>query len=106
MKEYTLQQDLHLMCVTAQSFPEGIGAAFDSLTGMLPDTKDRTFFGISTPVKEGGMLYKAAVLQTSEGESEQYACDAFILPKGKYLTETLKDWRKQEDMIGKTFRKM
>lgn len=106
MEEYTLQQNLPLLCVAAHSFPEGIGAAFDSLTAMLSDTKDRSFFGISYPDTKGGMIYQAAVLQTSEDESRQYACDTFTLPKGRYLTETVKDWRKQEEMIGMTFRKM
>lgn len=106
MKEYTFTEDVALIAVTARSFPEGIGEAFNTLMRMLPDSQERVFFGISYPDQEGGLLYKAAVSQAFDGECEQYDCETFVLSKGKYLTETVKNWRGQEEKIGLTFRKL
>lgn len=106
MKEYTFTEDVALIAVTAQSFPEGIGEAFNTLMRMLPNSQVRVFFGISYPGQEGGMIYKAAVSQAFDEESEQYDCETYVLSKGKYLTETVKNWRGQEDKIGLTFKKL
>jgi hypothetical protein len=46
------------------------------------------------------------VLESFEGEAEQYQCDTFIIKKGEYLVETLKNWKKNEASIGITFKKM
>jgi hypothetical protein len=106
MKEYTFTEDVALIAVTAQSFPEGIGEAFNTLMRMLPDSQERVFFGISYPNKERGLIYKAAVSQAFDGESEQYNCETFVLSKGKYLTETVKNWRGQVEKIGLAFRNL
>ena len=55
--------------------------------------------------RDGDMIYKAAVLESFEGEAEKLGCEKFIIEKGEYLIETLKDWKKDESQIGLTFRK-
>ena len=97
---------MKIFCVTAKSFPYGIKQAFGSLISLLPSVEDRIFFGISYQSTEGEMIYKAAVLQSFEGEAEKLGCEKFTIEKGEYLTETLKDWKKDESMIGLTFRKL
>jgi hypothetical protein len=105
MEIYTLKNDLKIFCVTAKSFPYGIKQAFGLLINRLPSTDGRTFFGISFQDKAGDMIYKAAVLELFEGEAEKLGCEKFTIEKGEYLAETLKDWKKDESMIGLTFRK-
>jgi len=102
---YNLKEDLKLFCVTAKSFPYEIKQAFGSLISLLPDVEGRTFFGIAYQKNDGTMIYKAAVLEAYEGEAEKLNCEKFIIEKGEYLTETLKDWKKDETMIGLTFKK-
>jgi hypothetical protein len=106
MKVYTLNRDMKIFCVTAESFPYQIKQAFSSLISLLPSIEDRTFFGISYQSTEGDMIYKAAVLESFEGEAEKLGCEKFTIEKGEYLTETLKHWKKDESMIGVTFRKL
>jgi predicted transcriptional regulator YdeE len=105
MEIYTLKKDMEIVCVTAKSFPYEIKQAFGSLISLLSSIEDRTFFGIAYQNKEGDMIYKAAVLESYDGEAEKLGCEKFTIEKGEYLTETLKDWKKDESRIGLTFRK-
>ena len=97
---------MKIFCVTAKSFPYDIKGAFGSLISKLPSIEDRTFFGVSYQTMSGEMIYKAAVLESFNGESEQYACESFTIQKGEYITETLKNWRQDEESIGTTFKKL
>jgi hypothetical protein len=106
MEKYHLKEDVKIFSVIAKSFPEGIGEAFKTLEKKLPTKESRTFYGISSKNEKGVIIYKAAVSESFEGEGEQYGCESFIIKKGKYLTETLKDWRKNEKIIGDTFMKL
>ncbi len=96
---------MKIFCVTAKSFPYEIKQAFGALINLLPTTEGRTFFGIAYQNNEGDMIYKAAVLESFEGEGKKLDCEEFTIEKGQYLTETLKDWKKDESMIGTTFKK-
>jgi hypothetical protein len=106
MEKYNLENDLKIFCVTAKSFPEGIMEAFTTLKNILPSAEGRTFFGISCGSKDGNIIYKAAVLETYEGEGEKYRCETFIVKKAVYLAETLINWRKNVKIIGDTFMKL
>jgi hypothetical protein len=102
MENYSLKDDLKVFCVAAKSFPDGVQQAFLTLEKMLPSIADRSFLGISS-MKGGVIVYKAAVLESYEGEGEKNGCETFIIKKGEYLTETIVDWRKQEARIGLVF---
>lgn len=106
MEVYTLEKDMKIICVTAKSFPYDIKKAFHSLIGMLPSIEGRTFMGISYQTKSGEILYKAAVLELFRGESKRYNCEPYTIRKGEYISETLKNWRKDESSIGITFKKL
>jgi len=105
MEIYTLKKDLEIFCVTARSFPYEIKQAFGALINLLPGIEGRTFFGIAFEDKNGDMIYKAAVLESFAGEAEKLGCEKFTIEKGEYLAETLKDWKKDESQIGRTFKK-
>src|SRR5688572_5315760 len=105
MEKYNLKEDMKLFYVTARSFPQGIGEAFDLLNAKLPKPDGRIFFGISNKFK-GEIIYKAAVLETYEGEGKKLGFETFTVKKGEYLTKTIKDWRKHEQVIGETFMKL
>lgn len=106
MEIFILKKDMRIFCVTAKFFPYDIKEAFGSLINMLPSIENRTFFGISYQTNSGEMIYKAAVLESFNGESKSYNCEPFTIPKGEYIVETLKDWRKDEASIGITFKKL
>jgi hypothetical protein len=109
MEKYNLDHDIKVFYITAKSFPDGIGAAYQKLHALLPNTEGRQFYGISYldgSIGKGHIIYKAAVEEAYAGEAEKYGCEAFIIKKGTFLSETLMDWRKDEIIVGKTFQNM
>jgi len=105
MEKYILTDDLRVFGVQVESFPNGIGEAFDSLIKMLPGRFNRSFYGISY-MKDGAMVYIAAAEEKDKGEAQKYHCERYIVEKGEYLTETIRDWRKKTDHIGEVFHEM
>jgi|SRR6185437_2255365 len=104
MEQYYLPNDLKTFYVTASSFPHGVKAAFDKLQNMLPAIADQAFFGISyMEAGTNNIIYKAAVLESFDGEAEKYGCETFVIKRGEYLTQTIKDWMKEMGSIGPTF---
>ena len=105
MEIYYLKEDLKIFCATAKSFPYGIKQAFGALISKLQEIDGRVFFGVSYQSQQGDMIYKAAVLESYEGEGEKMGFEQLIIEKGEYLAETLKNWKKDETAIGMTFKK-
>jgi hypothetical protein len=101
---YQLHSDIKVLCVTASSFPEGIADAFQTLHSLLPSIDGREFFGISCPNQEGAIVYKAAVAELVPGESKQYSCETFLVPKGEYFGTLVSQFRKDVSLISKTFK--
>ena len=97
---------MKIFCVTAKSFPYDIKGAFGSLINKLPSIEGRTFFGVSCQTRKGEMIYKAAVLEMFDGETERYDCEPFTIRKGSYISETIKKWRQDETSIGTTFKRL
>jgi hypothetical protein len=105
-REYSIDKDRTVLCVTASSFPEGVQDAHKKLHSLFPATERRTFYGISYADKGGNIIYKAAADQLDEGEATQLNLETFTIRKGNYVSEVLKDWRRDEMSVGKTFRKL
>ena len=106
MEQVNLSEDIRVFYVQASSFPAGIEKAYQDLHAKLPIVKDRTFYGISYPDETGNIQYKAAVKELRPGEGKEYGLDNFLIPKGKYLSETIDDWRNDIAAIGRTFQQM
>jgi predicted transcriptional regulator YdeE len=105
MEIYNLKEDVKVFCTTAKSFPDGVQEAFITLEKML-SKEGRTFYGISHGSKDGGIIYKAAVSESFEGEAEKYGFETIIIKKGEYITETITDWRKKMQAFGPTFKRL
>ena len=106
MGKYNIDKDIKVFYVTAISFPEGVGGAFQKLLSFLPKPGDRLLYGISFPDEKGKIIYKAAVEEAFPGEGEQNGCETFTIKKGEYWSELLPDWRKDESIVGKTFQEL
>jgi hypothetical protein len=106
MEEYYIDRDIKVFYVTATSFPEGVGGAFQKLLSFLPKPNERLLYAISYPDEKGKIIYKAAVEESFPGEGEQNNCETFVIKKGKFWSELLVDWRKDESSVGKTFQKL
>jgi hypothetical protein len=106
MEKYKMVKDIIVMYVPAQSFPGGIQPAFEKLESKLPSTNDRTFFGISWAGKNGKIMYKAAAEEKYNGEGKNYELEIFTITKGTYISELIKDYKKDLSQIGDTFRQL
>jgi hypothetical protein len=106
MEKYWIDRDIRVFYVTATSFPEGVGGAFQKLFSFLPKPNERILYAISFPNERGQIIYKAAVEELFPGEGEQHGCETFLIKKGEYWSELLVDWRKDESSVGKTFQRL
>lgn len=103
MDKFNLDKDIRIFCVTAESFPEGIMAAFHKLHSIVPSNGKRRNFGISRPDSRGNIIYKAAVEESFEGEPDIKECETFIIKKGEYISVTVPDFMKDLKRIGDAF---
>jgi hypothetical protein len=106
MEEYILNEDIKVMCVTAESFPEGVLAAHQKLHALFPTDKQRRYFGISRPNQKRVIIYKAAVEEITDGEAEKFGLEAFTIKKGTFISELIPDFMKDVSQVGKTFEKL
>ena len=106
MEKYNIDRDIKVFYVTAVSFPLGVGGAFQKLLSYLPKPHEKVLYGISSPNEKGEIIYKAAVEESFPGEGEKNGCETFIINKGEYWGELLLNWRKNESIVGETFKKL
>ena len=105
MKIHTIEKDIKVVCLTAETFPEGIMAVHEKLHSMLPYSPGREYYGISWSNAKSGIIYKAASNILKEEETE-LGLELFTLKKGKYICETIKDYQQNIPAIKATFAKL
>ena len=102
MQQYTLNEDINVICQTVGSFPSGIKEAFEALIANF-GMAGREFYGISYLDEECGIIYKVAVSAFVDNEELKPGYEEFTIKKGNYLTETLKNWMAKTDKIKDIF---
>jgi predicted transcriptional regulator YdeE len=100
METKLIPEDIHVLCVTASSFPAGIMDAFQKLHQMVPGK--RTTYGLSWPGPTGEIIYKAAVDELP-GDSAIEGLEHFVIHSGTYLCVTIHNFMQDLPAIGNTF---
>lgn len=98
--------DIRVFGIPAATFPMGIHEAFTELRHRLAPIYHREFFGLQCLDINGRPVYYATATEQFPGEADQYACAAFMIPQGNYLTEILTGWRKKETMVHAAFMRL
>ena len=106
MDPYFLNTDINVLCVTANSFPDGIKPAFDELNSLIQSPEQRRIFGISYGDGKDNIIYKAAAEQKSEGEADNLGCESFTIKKGEYISMYIADFMNNIPAIGQAFQEM
>lgn len=106
MEKITLDRDIKVFYVTAKSFPAGIKDAADELHRIVPFSRERNYFGISRPENGGAIVYRAAAEEMENGEAKKFNCDTLLLKKGKYISLTVNDFRKDIMAIDGAFKEL
>jgi hypothetical protein len=102
----TLDRDIPVFYVTADSYPEGIMAAHESLRKLVPFSKERNYFGLSRPENGGSIVYRAAAQELTAGEGKTLGCDNLVIKKGTYTCITVKDYLNHLQDIELAFREL
>lgn len=105
MQQFTLNEDISVLYVQADSFPDGITAAFDQLFTILPKNNDRIIFGISH-LYDGQIIYKAGAEQKPGDEAIQTALKSLTIRKGVYISQLVKNFMQHISLIGSTFQEL
>jgi predicted transcriptional regulator YdeE len=106
MEKFTLNEEIRVMCVAAESFPEGIAAAHQKLDQVAPVASDRRHFGLSWGDDAGRIIYKAATEETEEGEAEKLGLETFTIKSGQYVQEQVEDFMQNIPTVAETFKKL
>jgi hypothetical protein len=101
----TVKEDIHLICVRAVSFPDGITEALQKLEQADASIGNRTLYGISHG-SENGIIYWAAVKEAYKGEAAALGLEKYMIRKGVYATQTVKNIRGNEAQVGMVFNKL
>ncbi len=103
MEKFTLVDDIKVFCETAKSFPDGIMEAHKELESIITFSKQRRYFGISSPNEKGIIIYNAAAEEIYQGEAEELGCESFIIESGQYISLLVEDYLSDIPAIGKAF---
>lgn len=106
MNTFFIEQEMYAFGVRVNDFPEGIGKAFDQLSQKVAGGNQRSCFGLSRMDNDGSIIYYAALEERSPGEARLYGYERFVIPKGEYLSATLKNWRSHLPAIKSIFEDM
>ena len=95
-----IEKDIKVYYVTANSFPEDILTAHQTLHSKIPFSKERRYFGLSRPEKENdGIVYKAAAEQIQDDLEKDYQLDTFVIEKGTYKCITISNYKDDPQSI-------
>jgi hypothetical protein len=106
METFQLKNDITVFGFEVNTFPDGIGDAFDRLVNKVPDGLGRDYYGISFRDSANKFVYLATALEKEHGEAEKYECDRYTIKKGDYVTEAVWDWRKKTNLIKHVFERL
>jgi predicted transcriptional regulator YdeE len=102
-----IEKDIKVYYVTANSFPEDILTAHQTLHSKIPFSKERRYFGLSRPEKENdGIVYKAAAEQIQDDLEKNYQLDTFVIEKGTYKCITISNYKGDPQSIKKAFQEL
>jgi len=101
MELYKQSEDISVIGIRVNSFPQGIMEAFDGLMKTLG--RDRAYYGVSWMDENNNVEYYAMARETIPDEGQKYVYERLIIEKGDYETEALYNWRSKTDHIRDIF---
>lgn len=107
MEQFTLDNDIPVICLQATSFPEGIGASHHQLHRLVAPNEQRRSYGLSRPEEpEGPIVYRAAAEELFPGEAEQLGLETHVIRKGNYASRRIEHYMNNPTSIGTTFQEL
>ena len=106
MNRYNLEHSVHLICIKASSFPDGVAAAHEQLHKVVPFSKDRRNFSVSCPNKTGEIIYKAGAEELYEGEAVALGYETAKVEPGIYDFIDIENYMSDVSKIGLAFNEL
>ena len=106
METFSIDKDITVFYISADSYPQGIAEAHRRLHELVPFSPERNYFGLSRPENGGTVVYRAAVEELYAGEAQRFNCDTLVLEKGNYSCITVNDYESDLPAIGQAFGKL
>lgn len=104
METITLQTDIHVLCVQAETFPNGIMQAYQTLGERLLTNPNRLHYGLSHGTPTGEVIYFAAAEQLQPNEPMELNLIPKIIPAGNYACITVLNYMQNLPSVAQTFR--
>ena len=105
MEEFKLYRDIHLFCVKADLFPDGIKAAHTKLASLSNLDSNRNHFGVSYWYDDK-ILYMAAAEIVKGIEEIPAGCETYTLRKGNYISIYISDFAKDPSQVAGAFKQL
>ena len=106
MEPFSFDKDVEVLAVEAESFPNDIQKAHESLHAMLPAITDRRTFGISWGSPTGEIRYLAAADIMDSSERTLPGTKTFTIKKGPYHSVLIHDFMNNISAIGQSFNQL
>lgn len=106
MKNYDLEKDIQVMCITAVSFPDGVMDAYKKLQSLITDSSDRRYFGYSHPNMLRTIIYKACAEVKNDEEAQKLGLETFTIKAGKFASMYIVDHMQDPESIGNAFKEL
>lgn len=103
MKLYVIENDIQVMYLTAQTFPDSVLKTFELLEQKIRDKSPRRYFGFSHPNKFGVIEYKACAEILSATEPNEYGLETFVIKPGNYASIFIPNHCEDSSNIPKAF---
>ena len=103
MNTTTLPEDIKIGMLRASSFPAGVMEAHQKLHSIVPFSRERAYYGISYPGRDGQIMYWAAAGELQPGDLDDKGLEPFTIRKGEYLYIDVSNYMQDTSAIGNAF---
>jgi hypothetical protein len=101
MEVTRLEQDIEVICITVENFPEEIISTHEKLHELVPYQVGREYYAISWR-NANGMIYKAASNILHENE-RNLGLETYTIKQGAYIREIIPNYRNHIPRIKSAF---
>ena len=103
MEAYILSENIEVVFLKAQIFPNDVPATYEKLKALLPEHTNRRYFGISQPNQSGEIQYKAAAEILHDEEINSSELQHFCIEKGTFMSKYIVNHFQDSNSIGACF---
>ncbi len=106
MKNYSINNDIAVVCLPSPDFPKNVPATYNQLYSLLPEYPERRFFGISHPNSSGVIQYKACAEILDSDNIENAELQKFTITKGNFAAIYIVNHFQNRNSILDAFQKL